>query len=341
MKFPTATIYMFIWLCPIVLAGQQKDIVLPKKIKPVRPSVANEEYFERDLQRVRKEEALLSLELVRVRLETALYQAETADGGNAVPSVLAEKEKALSEQLARLRSYRTLLEETRYWPDEKRQRALAEWNTFPGPIGEKENTGAGLVQGMPIDVRPPVKKNYAVFRPEHDLMAHPPGPSCAIQRQFSGKKNKIKIAATAPQLIFSHTDKKLEQYFPKRNFITGYGSLRRQTGGMLYLNLTVVIASPKAGSLFGIINRGAPLVLTLLDGTNIHLRNQLPATSGWDARSHSYLYQCSFPIGIKEERLLRAIEVDKIQVVWSKASDEYEIFELDFFINHLNCLENG
>ena len=78
-----------------------------------------------------------------------------------------------------------------------------------------------------------------------------------------------------------------------------------------------------------------------MDGTEVRLYNHIASAGKWDVTTQSYIYRGVYPIGISEEKLLRSVEADHIRVHWSKAQDQYEIFELDFFINHFNCLENG
>ncbi len=181
-------------------------------------------------------------------------------------------------------------------------------------------------------------KVYAQPNEIIDFLKHPPQVECNIENYDSLSSEQVR--RNKPQFLFSHTEKKLENYFPNRDFLTGFGNINTSLNGFKVFHLTLLIATPKADKIFGVLEAKDFIAVHLLDGTKVRLQNRFRVNGYWDVQSQSYIYQSQYLIGNREEKQLRSFEVDKILIRWSKARDEYEIFELDFFINQLRCLEN-
>lgn len=178
--------------------------------------------------------------------------------------------------------------------------------------------------------------NIYLQQKSHDLLRWPPDYSC----DDIDATKKSPYASTTPRMLFAHTDADLERFFPNRSFITGFASLAQTNAGYKIMDLTVSVLTPKAADIFGSIEAWSYLVLDFLDGTTLSIQNIMADTGSWNVSTQSYHYTARYVIGQKEERLLRSKELDKILVRWSKVQDQYEIFELDFFINQFYCLEN-
>ena len=334
MKFPTLILCCAIWFIPGFLVSQNKGTV-QSKIDKKGQSGTSFEHSKRQLDVSNKRESVLSLKVIRLRNEIAKVQGDQPQKDNMERldiQLLTSKELALNLRLVSQREWTTLLKETIYWPKNEREQALLEWHanhmndevdhhTFPEKISNH----------LP-------EKIYAHPANSNNLMSFPPEPKCDTQ-QIEGQKGDW-VVRTKPQLLFSHTDKKLESHFPLRDFITGYGNVASSPSGMKIFNLDILLASPKARQIFGVIPQKDLIVLVLLDGTKISLQNRVNANGYWDVNTQSYIYHGQYLIGAKEERLLMSNEVDRILIKWSKAKEVYEIFEMDFFINQLRCLEN-
>ncbi|MEZ4956271.1 MAG: hypothetical protein R2825_22115 [Saprospiraceae bacterium] len=300
------------------------------KIRAIDPPVANYEERLKSLEDSKKKEATITLELIQLRIQ--MSELESAD---SLPDfkhtnrflILKDKEQALMLQLAEQKKWTALLEQTFYYPEEDRRQALLAW--------QEEQKQAKSRVGSQVFAPQEKKweKKYAVFSDDLDLINFPPVPICESKIEDDGRGTKT-------QRLFSHTDKKLENYFPKRDFIAGFGNFSTSPDGFKIFNLTLLVASPKADKIYGVVPAKEFIILFLLDGQKVSLRNRYKSKGKWDVKTQSYFYQCQYLIGPKEEKILKSMEVDKILVRWSKTSDEYEIFELDFFRNQLRCLEN-
>ncbi len=120
--------------------------------------------------------------------------------------------------------------------------------------------------------------------------------------------------------------------------IEGAGSLAR-TSGYTFFELALTINSKRARNDYGYIEKGSVIKFFLLDGNSFYsnnLTNSLPKRTT-DANSTMYVASCS--IDKEELKMLNNSYIDKIAVVWSKGYEEYEIYNPDFFVNQLSCLE--
>lgn len=326
MKFSTLTLCIFFCWCQVLTYAQVEE-GQDAKIKAIAPSETSFEERLINLNESKKREATLSLKLVQLRIQiTDLEPISDLSGVNNSDGLLTikETESELTRQLDKQKKWTSLLERTLYYPEEERRQAFKIWREEQLQtrlILDAQALGSEEIQ---------LEKKYAVFSEDLDLINFPPETNC--EWKTTGN--------TVTQLLFSHTETELENYFPKRDFITGLGSCSSSPDGYKVFNLSLLVASPKADKIYGFIPAHEFIILSLLDEQKVSLRNRFKSKGDWDIKTQSYFYQCQFLIGPKEEKILKNVEVDKILIRWSKTSDEYEIFELDFFRNQLRCLEN-
>ena len=342
MKLSTTTIYGMFYVLPLQLSAQAH---LSHKVELITEGHTEIDITERrnSIKVAEEEEAATSLKIIQLRIamaeeEIKMNFQEASDSPQGDSSLLAKMrtiEKGLANDLFTLRSYIALMKQTVYWSAKEREKAIENWlgttMDFESPT-EHDPIAISRTEDL--------RKIYATYQPGFDLMKNPPAQPCHLWERKGDNDQKNAVAQTIPQLLFSSTENKLETLFIKRDFITGYGSLSLFGGGIKAFELSISISSPRAKSIYGTMKQGDFIVIKLLDGTEISLRSQANAGGGWDVNTQSFQYWNRYLIGIREERLLRSKEVDKILVRWSKVQDEYEIFELDFFRNHFSCLEN-
>lgn len=329
MKFSTVALCLFFCWCQVLIYAQTEND-LNAKIKVIEPSTETFEERMIHLEESEKKEAAISLQLIQLRIQIAeleIIGGQSEDKTTQKVLEIKERERALIQRLARQKKWTSLLEHTLYYPEEERKLAFKTWQEEQKQIESKSTARASDTS------RKVLVKEYTTFSQELDLISYPPSFDCK-------QNNEVELGRTATQQIFSHTDKELENYFPKRDFISGFGSFSTSPDGYKIFHLTLLVASPKADKIYGFIPNQEFMVLFLLDGQKVSLRNRFKSKGNWDVTTQSYFYQCQYLIGPKEEKILKNMEADKILIKWNKTTDEYEIFELDFFRNHLRCLEN-
>ncbi len=345
MKFTTLTTLLTLLISINLTIGQAKDIdsVDIASIKKIHKLHVEREKLHRErMEMAEKEQAVITLELIRLRVEIAIFESKTV-GSNILTNnseyliILNQKEQEIIEKLKENKEWVELLIGVEYWPEDNRIKAMNNWKEeHNNPNGTAEN----VKENEKYFQKPIDKKSYLEYSAENDVMLSPPRPACELA--YNGWDETIQRARkdTKAKVLFSETDPNLEVHFPKRDFITCYGSLTSIEGGIRILTLDVTIASPKATSLFGGLLANDFIVIKLLDGTKIRLYNKVSDPGVWIPAVQSIFYSGQFLIGLKEERSLRSQEVDSILIRWSKLEDEFEVFELDFFINQFQCLEN-
>ena len=169
-------------------------------------------------------------------------------------------------------------------------------------------------------------------------MINPPKPGCQLvfdgKDEFSGKKRKV----VAKKHFFSYTPDKLRSFTKGESYIDCNAYLSSLSGGYKFLTLEIKIASERAQREYGIIEKGSVLTVKLLNGENVKLFNNKTDTGQLNALDKSVSYTAQYIISSGAEKILRKNEVDKVRVIWSSGYEDYEVYELDFFIDQFNCL---
>jgi len=109
------------------------------------------------------------------------------------------------------------------------------------------------------------------------------------------------------------------------------------SGGLNYLTLEFTINSRTAGREFGGIPQGALLNILLLNGETIVLRNKKTDNGSYNPAAEKMSYRAVYSIdgGIMND--LKKNEVDKVRVFWRTGYEDYEVYELDFFRDQIEC----
>ncbi|MFT5386870.1 MAG: hypothetical protein ACI81W_004288, partial [Saprospiraceae bacterium] len=211
---------------------------------------------------------------------------------------------------------------------------------FPGEIppaesGEKpENENTYLA-----DQNAAYDKVFAKYKPEEDVLFNPPAAECNLVfdgvDEFSGKKRKD----VAEQLFFTHTNEELRSIFKDQDYMTCTGYLSSLTGGLIFLTLNITIASKSAQREYGILEKGSQINIKLLNGENVRLVNKKTNMGTENTLENSVSYRAQYLISSGDEKELKKSEVDKVRIIWSSGYEDYEIYELDFFIDQFNCLD--
>lgn len=183
------------------------------------------------------------------------------------------------------------------------------------------------------------ESNFVQPYPIQDVMLNPPDPECVFTfdgvDEFSGQKRRD----IQPQIFFTYTPEKFRKHFKPKNYITCRGNLTKISGGFVFLNLEFEIYSTDAYRAFGGLPIYSQLNIKLLNGDNIRLLNKKADNGEYDSTKKVYRVKGQYSINRKQEKLLKKSELDKVRIVWGTGYEDYEIYELDFFINQFRCLE--
>jgi hypothetical protein len=184
-------------------------------------------------------------------------------------------------------------------------------------------------------------KTYKPYDPLKDTRVTPPTFPCNLTfnqvDKFTGKMRR----EMQPVVLFSHTPKELRAALRDREYIVCRGFLADLSDGLLFLSLEFSIASNNARVAFGGIPGGSVLSILLMNGETARLVNSKSDAGVFDAKTGQYTYRSQFQISGVNERLLQSAEIDKMRVIWATGYEDYEVFELDFFRNQINCLRGA
>ncbi len=327
MKFLTATIFLCVMTNLVGLSAQSPESILIDQ--------DSADYVNLMLVKIAEQEkAEVELLLISTRMEIA--QLENTKEFLTKMEALKKEELKLENQYKEKNDWYIFLKKIQYWPHDKKMEEIQNWKEEHSnksvEIQQTNNVFTAYEKGN-------IKK-YVKEDERNNLLIYPPTRPCQVDYIVSDSSENFAIKKTKPANLFAFTDNKIRKQFVDREFITCNASIVSSIGGMKTLQLDISVASANASNIFGKLKAGEFIAIKLIDGKNIFLKNRTDSTGQWIPALQSIVYKAEFQIGVKQEKLLRSLEADSIIIRWSKAQDEYPIYELDFFINHFDCLEN-
>lgn len=142
-----------------------------------------------------------------------------------------------------------------------------------------------------------------------------------------------------PDFLFSYTPENLSSYFTEDDMVTCSGSITELGGGKVFLLLELRIKSPNAKNAYGGIGRGSILTLKTFEGEQIRLVCTLGDDGHYNDIKNVYTFRAQYPMSKGELKVLRRSEIDQARIVWKTGYEDYEVLNVDFFINQFNCLK--
>ncbi|MEL6719701.1 MAG: hypothetical protein AAFP82_13390 [Bacteroidota bacterium] len=145
---------------------------------------------------------------------------------------------------------------------------------------------------------------------------------------------------TRTELLFAFTEQKMRTYLKEKDLIEAYAGLTYLENGFYLLNLELKLAIANAPELYGYLPARTQMVFHFLDGNQVKLRINKEVRGTFDKKEKTYLYQLEYPLAANLIKHLKVKELDRISINWSTGKEEYEIYDVDFFIRHFRCLAN-
>ncbi len=228
----------------------------------------------------------------------------------------------------------------------KRDKLLAELNQSQNAdannwSSDLTDAGGAIREDLPKQKKK--NKGKAVLTVNQDLIMTPPNPPCELAYdgidEFTGKRRW----EMPKQIFFKHTSERLKPFFKEKNHITveGFLSGASGNGGTYYLNLNIIILSEMAQREFGVLEKASILSLKLINGSNVKLFNTKTSTGTLDKVEKVVEYRAQYMINSDNLKALKKSEVDKARIVWGTGYEDYEVYNLDFFIDQIDCLEKN
>ena len=163
--------------------------------------------------------------------------------------------------------------------------------------------------------------------------------NCAVQSDKVDDLTQKRRIVLEPGQLFTFTDEDLRPYFRDEELVRCTAFMSK-VSSLKYLTIEFKIASSNAQRNFGMLDEGGLIRLKFLDGSFLNLYNMQRDRGHIDSYTGHTVFTGNFVIGKDIERSLLKSEIDKMRVVWSTGYEDYEIYELDFFMNQISCLNN-
>ena len=183
-------------------------------------------------------------------------------------------------------------------------------------------------------------RRYRSLRDRETVFATISDESCELafdeRDEFTGNRKRGLRSRT----FFTHTPKEVERLLTTSDpFISAEGYLSRLTGDRTVLVLTFTITSPKVQRQFGQLREGGRLIVRTIDGESVTLYNSRFDSGKVDKARGTTTYTGLYSIPRGARKDLLDSEVDAVRVIWSTGYEDYEVFNLDFLQQQLECLK--
>ena len=148
---------------------------------------------------------------------------------------------------------------------------------------------------------------------------------------------KAKRREVAKAFLFGFSQEKMKPYFKAEDFLTCEAHLSK-VKKKTYLTLDIRIRSKEAKKTYGMLRLNETIRMQTINGKKVYLKNLISDSGTIEAYSGHTLYQGVYELSKDDINILKKEYLDNIGIVWSSGYEEYPIFEVDFIINQLSCL---
>lgn len=143
-----------------------------------------------------------------------------------------------------------------------------------------------------------------------------------------------------PETLFRFTPPELKNDLMDQNLLEVDAQLA-QIDKEYFLNLNLKLNSARAKQQYGHISNGYILRIRLISGDLVELRAGNSADGHVDGNKNLGIYAVQYALGRGQLNQLSRKDVDKISLQWSSGLEEYTVYQTDFFIRQIKCLNQA
>ncbi len=213
------------------------------------------------------------------------------------------------------------------------QELKAQAKTNPGPNGTVEPLLEDFYKTVVT-----LDEATGSIREANNVMVNPPDKGCDVAFEGKDETTSQWRRDMQQELLFTYTDERLRVYLKDKEYLRCEGFMTSMAG-FRFLSLQFSFAYPNAREAYGFIEKNSVLIIKLLNGDFITLNAGRMDQGSYDTEKELLTYRVHYPIDRSQLSILRRGELDSMIMFWSSGYEEYEVFNLDFFMNQLNCLE--
>ena len=200
---------------------------------------------------------------------------------------------------------------------------------FKGDVSANTSTNLNL----------PLGENYGGSIGRENTTLYPPTNRCKVAFEGIDEETNKFRKDIQKQLLFTYTDDRLRVYLKDKPYLKSEGFIT-SIGGFKFVTLEFTFAYPNAAEAYGIIEKGSVLTIKMLNGRFVNLRSGVMSKGRYDLEKEILTYRVHYAIDRTQWNLLKKSEVDTVLVFWSSGYEEYEVYQMDFFINQIRCMED-
>lgn len=156
---------------------------------------------------------------------------------------------------------------------------------------------------------------------------------------FDGYDDEIgsdrKEVKSAP--FFSYSQEKMKPYFKTEDYLNCEGNISK-VGKDYYLTLKIRIRSKDANKTYGMMRSDENLKIQLINGRSVYGKSINNDSGQIESYTGHTLYTGIFQLNKGDINQLKNNFLDNIGIIWSSGYEEYNIFNVDFLINQIECL---
>jgi len=154
---------------------------------------------------------------------------------------------------------------------------------------------------------------------------------CSLKKIIDGKEY------TPLTYFFDYTPEKLQSHFQHKDYILAYGQVVKSEK-LYFFNMQIKIHSNLARDTYGGIEKGSALRFEFINGDKIILYNLKRDFGVYNDESEKMVYDLVYSIKKDDLKSLENLDLDKIGIIWTTGYEDYKVYETDFLINHIHCL---
>ncbi len=139
------------------------------------------------------------------------------------------------------------------------------------------------------------------------------------------------------QPFFSFSQEKMKPYFKTDDYLKCSASISK-VDKKYYLTLNIRIRSKDASKTYGMLRAQENIKIQLIDGRSVYgtsINNDVGKIESYTGHT---LYTGIFELDKGDVNELKSNYLDSIGIIWSSGYEEYEIYNVDFLTNQIECL---
>ncbi len=170
--------------------------------------------------------------------------------------------------------------------------------------------------------------------PVHD---HP--GVCKVQKMTKGADGRVQYIQLEYGRLFRFTPKEMVPYLHGGALVESSVQLIKDHGEYRMI-LQMTVHATRADKYFGGIADDNDIRMILINGSSVYPKLiDVYAPIDYKDRKDKHIYRASYKLSKRDVKALQKWELDGLGLFWKKGFEEYDIRNVDFFVDRLACIK--